>query len=161
MNAVVLSTTTLPVIPELRWIKDIINTMTDRFSKADRSRIMAAIGGKNTKPELKVRSALHAAGFRFRLHGKHLPGKPDIYLTRYRTAVFVHGCFWHGHNCRRGRMPASNVEFWEAKIGRNRERDAAAQKALKKQGWRIHVVWECTLEKGLNGLLVALNRLKV
>ena len=136
--------------------------MTDRFSKADRSRIMAAIRGKDTKPELKVRSALHAAGYRFRLHGKHLPGKPDIYLTRYRTAVFVHGCFWHGHNCRRGKMPtSSNVEFWEAKIGRNRERDAAAQKALKKQGWKVHVVWECTLEKGLNGLLVALNRLKV
>ncbi len=107
---------------------------------------MARVRQKNTKPEVKLRQWLHAAGYRFRLHRKDLPGTPDIVLPRYRTAVFVHGCFWHGHDCRAGRLPSSNTAFWEAKISRNQSRDAIAEERLRTLGWIPLTVWECELK---------------
>ena len=105
---------------------------------------MASIRGKDTKPELLVRRMLFAEGFRFRLHRSDLPGRPDIVLSKYRTAVFVHGCFWHAHNeCRYFRIPSSNTAFWAGKIEDNIQRDKAAIQALLTAGWRVLVVWEC------------------
>ncbi len=106
---------------------------------------MSGIRGKNTKPELIVRKALFAQGFRYRLHVKSLPGKPDVVLPKYRTVIFVHGCFWHGHDCRLFKLPASNRAFWRAKIRRNQENDRKAVRALRKDGWRVITVWECAL----------------
>ncbi len=121
--------------------------MPDVFSKEDRSRIMGAVKGKNTKPEVKVRSILHRLGYRFRLHRKDLPGKPDIVLPKYRTVIFVHGCFWHRHpRCRYASTPATNVEFWEDKFKANVERDKRNAKDLKKLGWKVMVVWQCELK---------------
>lgn len=105
---------------------------------------MSGIGGRNTKPEIVVRKALFAAGFRFRLHRKDLPGRPDVVLPGRRVAVFVHGCFWHAHpGCRYAKVPASRREFWEAKLAANVERDRRAIDALLSAGWRVLVVWEC------------------
>jgi DNA mismatch endonuclease (patch repair protein) len=118
--------------------------MTDVLTNEQRSRNMAAIRGKNTKPEMRVRSLLHSLGYRFRLHRKDLPGKPDIVLPKYQTAVFVHGCFWHSHDCRYGRvMPATRPEFWAEKRRRNVERDERMQRELEAAGWRVLTVWEC------------------
>lgn len=108
-----------------------------------RSRNMSAIRSTGTKPELYVRRKLHAAGFRFRLHRKDLDGCPDLVLPRFMTAVFVHGCFWHGHGCKRGHTPRSNTPYWSAKIGRNVSRDKRNRVTLEKAGWRVAVVWEC------------------
>ncbi len=105
---------------------------------------MSGIRGKNTKPELIVRKGLHRLGFRFRLHGA-LPGKPDLVLPRFGAVVFVHGCFWHGHDCRLFRLPSTRTEFWEAKIARNRANDERALAALDELGWRVLTVWECAL----------------
>ncbi|ABD89830.1 DNA mismatch endonuclease vsr [Rhodopseudomonas palustris BisB18] len=105
--------------------------MTDNVSPAVRSRIMAAVNNKNTKPEIAVRRALHAAGYRFRLHRSNLPGHPDLILPGYRTEIFVHGCYWHGHSCRRRRLPSSNVQFLEAKISRTIGRDTAAADVIE------------------------------
>ena len=121
-----------------------------------RSAMMAKVRGRDTGPELRVRKALHAAGLRFRLHRRDLPGKPDIVLPRLRSVVFVHGCFWHGHDCRRGRRPTSNQAFWDAKLARNVERDSAAAEALKAAGWNIHVLWECELAHTIDALIEAL-----
>ncbi len=104
---------------------------------------MQAVRGKDTAPERLVRSTLHRLGFRFRLHRKDLPGTPDIVLPGHRSALFVNGCFWHGHECSRGALPASNREFWERKILKNRERDERACSALKKDGWRVLTLWQC------------------
>ena len=118
--------------------------MVDVVDPATRSRMMSGIGGRNTKPEIVVRKALFAAGFRFRLHRKDLPGRPDVVLPGRRVAVFVHGCFWHAHRgCRYAKTPASRREFWEAKLAANVERDARALDALLSAGWRVLVVWEC------------------
>lgn len=106
--------------------------------------MMAAIGGKNTKPEMRVRRYLHRQGLRFRLHDRGLPGRPDLVFPRYRTAVFVHGCFWHQHpGCRFAYKPASNQEFWHAKLARNVARDAEKQEQLIQAGWRVLTIWEC------------------
>ena len=111
-----------------------------------RSRTMRAVKDRNTAPEIAVRRMVHGMGYRFRLHRKDLPGKPDLVLPRLKTVIFVHGCFWHGHNCARGaRMPKTNVVYWRAKIGRNRERDQSHVAALKADGWRVAIVWECAL----------------
>lgn len=110
-----------------------------------RSEIMSRIKGKNTKPEMRVRSLLHSMGFRFRLHRKDLPGKPDIILPKWKTAVFVHGCFWHGHDCPRGSRPSSNIAFWAEKIRKNQERDRTANDRLRDSGWTTMVIWECEL----------------
>ena len=117
--------------------------MVDTLSPEQRSDRMSRIRGKNTVPELAVRRVAHALGFRFRLHRKDLPGKPDLVFPRLKKVVFVHGCFWHGHDCGKGRLPKSNVEFWKAKIGGNRARDAKAVAALEAGGWTVMVLWQC------------------
>src|SRR5450755_3169898 len=104
---------------------------------------MSAVRAKNTAPELIVRRALFAKGFRYRLHVRDLPGTPDILLPSWRVAIFVHGCFWHGHDCSRFRWPSSNAAFWAQKIATNRKNDAKAREALTRLGWRVSVVWEC------------------
>jgi DNA mismatch endonuclease (patch repair protein) len=120
--------------------------MTDVFSPEKRSAVMARIRGRDTGPELKLRRLLHAAGYRYRLHGPGLPGRPDLVFTRRRAAVFVHGCFWHGHDCPRGaRAPKANAAYWAAKIARNRARDAGVEARLRASGWTAHTVWECEL----------------
>lgn len=120
--------------------------MADVVPAAVRSRMMAGIAGKNTKPELVLRRGLHALGFRFRLHDCALPGKPDIVLPRYRAVVLAHGCFWHGHDCHLFKVPATRTDFWLAKIARNREVDHRTMAQLSEQGWRRAVVWECALK---------------
>jgi len=118
--------------------------VTDVFDTEKRSAVMRAVKSKDTTPELKVRRAAHALGLRFRLGRSDLPGKPDLVFVGRRTALFVHGCFWHGHDCPRGaRMPATNRPYWEAKIGRNIARDRATLKTLKQLGWTPAVIWEC------------------
>jgi DNA mismatch endonuclease (patch repair protein) len=108
---------------------------------------MGRIQGKNTKPEIVVRRYLHRQGFRFRIHDRKLPGSPDIVLPKYRTIVFVHGCFWHGHSeCGMYRPPKTNTEFWEQKITSNRIRDEKNRLLLEQRGWRVLVVWECELK---------------
>ncbi|MBC3954828.1 very short patch repair endonuclease [Pseudomonas triticifolii] len=119
--------------------------MTDVVDAATRSRMMAGIQGKNTSPELLIRKALHARGFRFRIHAKHLPGKPDLVLPKYNAAIFVHGCFWHGHDCRFFKVPQTRPEFWLEKIGKNQARDLVQIAALRALGWRVLVVWECAV----------------
>ncbi|SOC89936.1 T/G mismatch-specific endonuclease [Ensifer adhaerens] len=111
-----------------------------------RSRMMSGIRGTNTRPELQVRKALHAAGFRYRLHERKLPGKPDLVLPKYRAVIFVHGCFWHGHGCHLFRMPSSNSVFWQEKIAGNVARDKVAVDRLRESGWRVATVWECALK---------------
>lgn len=138
--------------------------MPDVHTKEQRSRNMAAIKSENTKPEISVRRALHAAGFRFRLHRKDLPGKPDIVLPKYRLAVFVHGCFWHSHECRFGRVvPATRAEFWAEKRQATTVRDKAKARELKKAGWKVMTLWECeTRDEAavIDRLRHALNNLK-
>lgn len=119
--------------------------MPDVFSKAKRSEIMSRIGGRDTKPEKRVRSLLHRMGYRFRLHVSALPGKPDIVLPRWRRIIRVHGCFWHGHRyCRKGTtMPMTNSQFWANKIAENVRRDDHAEAELTARGWTVLTVWEC------------------
>lgn len=118
----------------------------DIVSPSVRSRMMAGIRGKNTQPELAIRSALHRRGFRFRLHRKDLPGKPDLVFPGRNAVIFVHGCFWHGHDCHLFRWPKSREAFWRDKIGTNIERDWNQREALVDAGWRIGTVWECALK---------------
>jgi len=106
---------------------------------------MSGIRSAHTKPELAIRRALHAAGFRYRLHPREVPGKPDMAFPRYRAAVFVNGCFWHGHDCSLFRLPATRREFWSAKIERNRERDREVRQQLHQAGWRTLTIWECAI----------------
>lgn len=115
----------------------------DTHTPEQRSRNMGRIRSVDTTPELRVRRLLHGLGYRFRVHVKALHGRPDIALTRRRAAVFVHGCYWHGHGCARGRPARSNVDYWSPKIERNRARDTAAVAELARQGWRTLVLWEC------------------
>ena len=120
---------------------------TDVYPPAKRSAVMARVKAKDTKPELVVRRLLWGLGARYRLHAKALPGKPDIVLPGRRLAIFVHGCFWHGHDCARGaRVPKANRDYWLGKVGRNRERDAANRERLAAAGWRVETVWECDLK---------------
>ena len=121
--------------------------MADRLSPEARSANMSRVGNKNTKPELLVRRILHRAGYRFRLHRSDLPGSPDVVLPRWRTAVFVHGCFWHGHEgCRRSKLPSTRTEFWQTKVERNQERDGIAKEGLEKLGYKVVTLWECELK---------------
>jgi len=120
--------------------------MADVVNALVRSRMMAGIRGRNTRPEIAVRHGLHRCGFRYALHSPCLPGKPDIVLSRHRAIVLVHGCFWHGHDCHLFRWPGSRPEFWKQKILRNRARDAEVTAALASAGWRILVIWECALK---------------
>jgi len=121
--------------------------MVDVVDRATRSRMMSGIRGKDTRPELIVRSYLHRAGLRFRLHAK-LPGKPDLVLPKYRTIVFVHGCFWHRHaGCRYATVPTNNAAFWKEKFASNVQRDAKVKAQLEEMGWRVLVVWSCQLSE--------------
>jgi DNA mismatch endonuclease (patch repair protein) len=115
----------------------------DMFTPKRRSDIMARIHSGNTQPELAVRRYLHARGFRFRLHKAALPGKPDVVLAKYKAAVYVNGCFWHGHTCKDGRRPKSNLNYWERKLDRNLRRDGAIAEQMRILGWKTIVVWEC------------------
>ena len=130
----------------------------DTFSKEDRSRIMANIKSKDTTPESAVRSLLFSLGYRFRLHKKDLPGKPDIVMKKFGTVVFVHGCFWHHHQkCRRANWPKSNKGYWIPKIRKNVERDRSNVQMLKDSGWRVLIIWECEV-KNLEKLRKRLRR---
>jgi DNA mismatch endonuclease (patch repair protein) len=137
--------------------------MTDVHSKEIRSYNMSNIKGKNTKPEMLVRKFLFSKGYRYRLHDLKLPGKPDLVLPRYKTVIFVHGCFWHGHeSCKYFVAPKTRTEWWLDKIGRNQQRDKQAMKLLKKDGWKVIPIWECDLRPGkiastFNNLLKSLN----
>ena len=123
----------------------------DIWTKEKRSEVMKKIKGKNTKPEKILRSALFRKGYRFRIHRKDLPGNPDIVFPKYKTAVFVHGCFWHFHeDCREGRIPSTNTEFWNNKLSKNIERDKRNINALEEAGWRVLVIWECEIEKNID-----------
>ena len=117
--------------------------MTDRLTIEQRSNLMRRVRGKDTAPEVFVRRLVHAAGFRFRLHRQDLPGKPDLCFPSRHKAIFVHGCFWHGHTCKIGRLPKSRPEYWQPKIAQNRERDSATVAALAALGWRVLTVWQC------------------
>jgi DNA mismatch endonuclease, patch repair protein len=120
--------------------------MVDVVDGKTRSRMMAGIRGKDTKPELVIRSGLHRRGYRYRLHGKHLPGKPDIIFRGRSAVIFVHGCFWHGHDCHLFKWPSTRPEWWREKIEGNRSRDAQVHARLKAEGWRQASVWECALK---------------
>lgn len=128
----------------------------DNVDQATRSWVMSRVRSKDTTPELKVRKALYAAGFRYRLHPKGLPGKPDIVLPKYRVAIFVNGCFWHWHGCKRSRMPVANREYWQRKIDRNVERDKVARTQLEQAGYEVKTIWECQASEGIAHLLVSL-----
>lgn len=121
--------------------------MADTKTPAERSENMSRIRSTNTKPEEIVRKYLFSHGFRYRKNDKRYPGKPDIVLAKYRTIIFVNGCFWHMHGCSRSRLPKSNQEYWKPKIERNLERDADIKKRLESEGWRVIIVWECELKK--------------
>ncbi|OQY94112.1 MAG: very short patch repair endonuclease [Sphingobacteriales bacterium UTBCD1] len=133
--------------------------MADVHDKKTRSYNMSRIRGKDTKPEMLVRRLLHAHGFRYSLHNKKLPGKPDIVLSKYKTVIFVHGCFWHGHkNCKYYVVPKTRTRWWQKKINSNKINDQQAVKALRKDGWKIITIWECRLKPAkadatLNSLL--------
>lgn len=122
--------------------------MPDNLSIDQRHRNMAAIHSASTKPELKLRRALWRRGFRYKVNDKFLPGRPDIVLPKYRTVIFVHGCFWHGHkDCKYYTVPKTNTEFWRAKVARNQERDQEVWRKLEAKGWCVIIVWECQLKK--------------
>lgn len=132
--------------------------MPDTFTPEERSRIMAKVQSENTSAELKVRSLIHRLGYRFRLHAKNLPGKPDILFPGRRKVIFVHGCFWHQHEgCKRAKRPASNTDYWNKKLDRNVSRDQANLLALQEQGWDVLIVWECETAH-LSSLIEKLTR---
>ncbi|MFC0216525.1 very short patch repair endonuclease [Paenibacillus chartarius] len=120
--------------------------MSDIVSPEVRSRMMAGIKGKDTRPEMILRQGLHKLGFRYRLHDRRLPGTPDMVFPRYRAVIFAHGCFWHGHECYLFKWPSTREEFWHEKISRNKEVDATNISRLQQLGWRIGIVWECSLK---------------
>ena len=121
--------------------------MADIVTPEKRSLMMAGIKGKNTKPELVIRSGLHALGYRYRIHVKDLPGKPDLVFPKYKAVLFVHGCFWHGHDCPRGsRVPKANRDYWLAKVARNTARDQRNRTDLEAAGWQVETVWECQMK---------------
>lgn len=132
--------------------------MVDFLSTSERSERMSRIRSSNTSPEIALRCALHALGLRFRLHRKVLPGKPDIVLPRYKTVIFVHGCFWHRHSgCKIATTPKSNTDFWVEKFGRNVARDARTREQLEELGWKVFVAWECELGSAHKAAEVALR----
>ena len=132
---------------------------------AARSANMSHIRSKDTKPEMLVRRALHRLGFRFRLHVRDLPGRPDIVLPKYATIIQVKGCFWHGHSCREGRIPNSNRDYWEPKLLRNKARDVSNERKLRRLGWSVRTLWECQLEaltkEGLDDIIARIFRTRV
>jgi DNA mismatch endonuclease, patch repair protein len=142
--------------------KKVTNHNRDHLSPEDRSRNMAKIKQKDTKPEILIRSLLHRSGFRFRKNSPGLPGKPDIVLPKYKTVIFVHGCFWHRHNCARGRsIPSARREFWMEKFQKNIQRDETKKKLLNEAGWQVIVLWECQLKDKSAVLEFLKQKLKV
>jgi len=133
--------------------------MSDIFTKKKRSEVMSRIKGKDTSIELKVRSYLHRKGYRFRVNDKRYSGTPDIVLPKYRTIIFVNGCFWHGHGCGNSKIPESNKVFWTEKIKNNKIRDDKNHSRLREEGWKVAVVWECEIEKDFEDTMNALIRL--
>jgi DNA mismatch endonuclease (patch repair protein) len=134
----------------------------DVFSRSRRSEIMAHVRSKNTRPEVELRHLLHAAGYRYRLHIKELPGKPDIVLHRFHTVIQVHGCFWHSHSCIRGKVPSSRQAFWLPKLAANKQRDISNRRELRRLGWNVITIWECQLrgsgmERQINKIISKLN----
>lgn len=128
-------------------IEYVNNGMTDILSPEERSRLMASVRSKDTKPEMRVRKLVHGLGFRYRLHGKPLPGSPDLVLPKYKSVIFVHGCYWHRHpGCKEASMPKTNAEFWQRKFEENITRDRRNLDDLNQLGWRSLVVWECETE---------------
>jgi len=117
--------------------------MIDNVSKEKRSEIMKRIRSKDTTPELIVRKLVHSLGYRYRLHDKKLPGKPDLVFSRWKKVIFVHGCFWHNHNCKQGKLPKSNLDYWLPKLKENCRRDARNQKLIISTGWKVLVIWQC------------------
>lgn len=165
---IILSTSTIfsifVVIVLSDWSLLTPSFMTDIKTPEERSRNMSAIKSNDTKPEMIVRRYLHGLGYRYGLHNKRLPGRPDIVLRRYKTIIFVNGCFWHGHeNCKYYRLPKSNTDFWQTKIAQNRARDERDIKELVRLGWHVIVIWECELktektrQQTFRGLLEKLN----
>lgn len=132
--------------------------MSDIFSRAKRSDIMSKISSNDTKPEILVRKFLFSKGFRYRINVKTLPGKPDIVLPKYKTIIFVNGCFWHGHNCKKGKLPSSNTDFWKGKISNNRSRDDKNSDLLVKLGWKVITIWQCEISK-IDNRIKILNKL--
>ena len=134
--------------------------MPDFLSPEERSRVMSRVRSRNSRPEMYVRSALWAAGFRYRLHVRRLPGTPDLVLRKYRLAAFVNGCFWHQHGCSKSRRPASNREYWDMKLDGNVLRDARVRSTLENRGWTVVTVWECNLDTDTEQLLARLRDLR-
>lgn len=130
----------------------------DVFTQSRRSNIMSHIYSKNTKPEVELRHLLHVAGYRYRLHVKELPGKPDIVLPRFHTVIQVHGCFWHSHSCTRGKAPSTRQAFWLPKLAANKQRDLSNLRALRRLGWTVVTVWECQLRG--SGMERQINKIK-
>lgn len=124
--------------------------MADVVDKATRSRMMSGIRAKNTRPEIFLRKGLHALGFRFRLHAKDIPGKPDIVFPKYKALIEVQGCFWHGHGCKFSKIPATNTEFWLAKIASNQQRDKLIHSKQIESGWRTLEIWECAVRTSIS-----------
>lgn len=133
--------------------------MADIFNKEKRSEIMSKISGKNTKPELIIRKALFSEGYRFLLHGKDLPGNPDIVFPGRKKVIFINGCYWHGHNCKKAALPETNKQFWKKKIDGNVERDRKNLDNLLKMGWKGFVIWQCEIKRGT--LKDKINRIKM
>lgn len=135
--------------------------MVDVFTKEKRSQVMSAVRSKDTSPEILIRKALHARGYRYSLHRKNLPGTPDLVLRKFRAVLFVNGCFWHGHNCSLFKLPTTNQEFWQKKIQANRDRDSTVNKKLFDAEWRVLIVWECSIRGGskigINELIVEIE----
>ena len=132
--------------------------MSNIFSSQKRSDIMSKISGKNTNPEILVRKFLFSKGFRYRINVKTLPGKPDIVLPKYKTVIFINGCFWHGHNCKKGKLPSSNIDFWKGKISNNKSRDDKNSDLLVKLGWKVIIIWQCEVSK-IDNRIKILNKL--
>lgn len=131
---------------------------SDIYSKEKRSELMSKVKSRDTKPELLVRSWLHRKGFRFRLHRDDLPGRPDLVLPKYKTAIFVHGCFWHQHpGCKKATIPKNNRAFWRKKLTRNIERDKENIQELENQGWKVIIIWECAIKNDLDSLMKAVQ----
>ena len=134
--------------------------MADTMDPAVRSRVMARIRGRNTKPEMYVRRTAWGQGFRYRLHVRRLPGAPDLVFAQYRVVLLVHGCFWHQHGCSKSRRPSSNRDYWGPKLDRNMDRDARNQARLRELGWKVMVIWECRLQEDTHKALCFLRGLR-
>jgi DNA mismatch endonuclease (patch repair protein) len=139
---------------DLCWVA---KARMDNLTPEERSAQMSLVRSKDTKPELRVRRLVHGLGYRYRLHKAELPGKPDLVFASRRKVIFVHGCFWHGHRCRLGRMPKSSVGYWRNKIGTNQGRDKRTQRRLRRLGWKCLTVWECSL-RNEDKLVERINR---